>query len=24
MQGKPTVDEMLARKDQAKHPFKDF
>lgn len=24
MQGKPTVDEMLAGKDQAEHPFKGF
>ena len=24
MQGKPTVDEMLAKKDTAAHPFKGF
>jgi 5,6,7,8-tetrahydromethanopterin hydro-lyase len=24
MQGKPTADEMLAGKEEAKHPFKDF
>ena len=24
MQGKPTVDEMLAKKDTAKHPFRGF
>jgi len=24
MQGKPTADEMLAKKDSAAHPFKGF